>query len=177
MDSEHGASPPLLSLIAPHAPIRPPRALVGLVPGEGIGPELCAVVADVLAALAEAGAPELELRPGGVIGRTAQESHNAALTEDVVRCADVVAAGGALLTGPAGGRFVYDLRSRFDLYCKLVPIRPWPELADVGCLRPDRLAGVDILVGRARERRRRLPGTVAGGQRERPAPRRAHLRL
>ena len=34
--------------------------------------------------------------------------------------------GGALLCGPGGGRFVYDLRAKFDLFCKLVPLRPYP---------------------------------------------------
>src|SRR5688500_16264195 len=63
-------------------------------------------------------------------------------------CADVFAAGGALFCGPAGGRFVYDLRARFDLFCKLVPLRPRPELVDAAVLRPDLLDDVDILLVR-----------------------------
>ena len=46
----------------------------------------------------------------------------------------VVCAGGRIAAG--GGRFVYDLRAKFDLYCKLVPIQPIAELADAGPLRP-----------------------------------------
>ncbi len=51
-----------------------------------------------------------------------------------------------MLCGPGGGRFVYELRRRFDLYCKLVPLQPVPALRDAGALRPGAVAGVDILV-------------------------------
>ena len=81
-------------------------------------------------------------------------------------------AGGALFCGPVGGRFVYDLRARFDLYCKLVPLRPSPgaRRRDRSSIAPD-LADVDVLlvrenVGRAvrgavRPARRRAGGVPA----------------
>lgn len=53
-----------------------------------------------------------------------------------------------MLCGPAGGRFVYELRHRFDLYCKLVPLRPLIESPDFGVIRNEALRQVDILVVR-----------------------------
>jgi 3-isopropylmalate dehydrogenase len=64
----------------------------------------------------------------------------------VAFCRDIFGDGGAVLCGPGGGRFVYELRRRFDLYCKLVPLQPVRALRDTGVLRPDALEGVDILV-------------------------------
>ncbi len=139
---------PVLSLVSPGA-ARAPSARIGFLPGEGVGAELFAVVAQVLAALVEAGAAPLEISAGGAIGREAERASGTVLTEDVARfCAELFAAGGAVLAGPGTGRFVYDLRRRFDLYCKLVPIRPAAELADAGCLRPEHRRDVDILVVR-----------------------------
>jgi 3-isopropylmalate dehydrogenase len=63
-------------------------------------------------------------------------------------CESVFADGGALFCGAAGGRFVYDLRRRFDLYCKLVPLRPSAALADASIVRPERLHRVDLLIVR-----------------------------
>jgi 3-isopropylmalate dehydrogenase len=142
--------PSVLARVAPGAKARPePGRLIGLLPGEGVGAELFAVVGDVLDALAGAGMTPLELRTGGAIGWEAEASSKVALTGEVTDfCAQIFGDGGALLCGPGAGRFVYDLRRRFDLYCKLVPIRPAPELADTGCIRPEHRRGVDLLVVR-----------------------------
>jgi 3-isopropylmalate dehydrogenase len=56
--------------------------------------------------------------------------------------------GGAILSGPAGGRYVYDLRRRFDLFCKFVPVQPAPELARAGKLLPQHVRNVDMLIVR-----------------------------
>ncbi len=63
-------------------------------------------------------------------------------------CEDVFAASGAILAGPGGGRFVYDLRRRFDLFCKLSPIRRFGVPEEVGVLRRDHARGVDMLLVR-----------------------------
>src|SRR5207249_6222284 len=53
------------------------------------------------------------------------------LTDKVAQfCREIFADGGAIMAGAAGGRFVYDMRRRFELYYKLNPLRSYPELRD-----------------------------------------------
>jgi 3-isopropylmalate dehydrogenase len=53
-----------------------------------------------------------------------------------------------VLAGPGGGRFVYELRERFDLYCKLSPLKPFLPLLEAGSLKAARVAGADVLIVR-----------------------------
>jgi 3-isopropylmalate dehydrogenase len=125
------------------------RAIVGVLTGEGIGPDVMRVALRVLRAAAERFGFEVELRDGGVIGTEAEQAHGRPLTPHVVGwCETLFADGGAVLCGPGGGRFVYDLRARFDLFCKLTPVRPLPALSGVGPLRPSAAEGVDLVVVR-----------------------------
>ncbi|MCK6370052.1 MAG: isocitrate/isopropylmalate family dehydrogenase [Gammaproteobacteria bacterium] len=90
-----------------------------------------------------------EIRHGGRIGLDAERESGAVLTPAVVDfCRDVFAAQGAILCGPGGGRFVYELRARFDLFCKLAPLRPLLALRGTGVMRPEAVRDVDILVVR-----------------------------
>ena len=80
------------------------RVLIGVLPGEGIGPEVIAVTLEVLQAAAENHGFDLALEFGGEIGRPAEKSAGTALSEDVSEfCAQLFARGGALLSGPGGG--------------------------------------------------------------------------
>ena len=119
---------------------RGPRVL-GVVPGEGIGPEVVDAALIVLDAVTRRSGLRLEVRRDG-------ESGGRLIEECVEFCRAIFTAGGAVLCGPMGGRFVYDLRAAFDLYCKIVPLRPSPALADVSIVRPERLAGVDVVIVR-----------------------------
>ena len=56
-------------------------------------------------------------------------------------CDEIFAGHGAVFCGPGGGRFVYELRRRFDLYCKMAPLQPFAALRDTGVLRPDAVEG------------------------------------
>lgn len=129
---------------------RPPQAfLVGVLPGEGIGPEVIAVSLKLLAAIGRHAHCRFEVRQGGKIGLDAQRESGQVLTSAVMGfCEDVFAAGGAILCGPGGGRFVYELRAAFDLFCKLVPLVPLPALRNTGVLVPDAVRDVDILLVR-----------------------------
>jgi 3-isopropylmalate dehydrogenase len=121
---------------------------VGVLPGEGVGPEVLAAALDVLSA-AEAGGARFTIKTGGPIGRDAEVLSGKALTEEVAGfCAEVFGGGGAVLAGPGGSRFVYDLRQRFDLFCKLSPLRPTPALQEAGRLKGSSVEGADILVVR-----------------------------
>lgn len=127
----------------------PPNPLIGVILGEGIGPEVTEAALASLAALERSGGPSIELRFGGPVGLEAEATCGTVLPAAVVRfCQEVFAAGGAILSGPGGGRYVYELRRRFDLFCKLVPVRAFPELADSGRLRPESVRNVDVLLVR-----------------------------
>lgn len=127
---------------------RPPYR-VGVLPGEGSSPEIVAVALDVLDAVARATGTSFDVRRGGAIGLDAERASGVALSEEVAGfCAETFAAGGAVLAGAGGGRFVYDLRRRFDLFCKLNPIRPWPVLRAVARLGCPSDVEVDVLVVR-----------------------------
>lgn len=145
------APPPALTAGLPGwtAPEGRARSLIGVIPGEGIGPEVIGAALEVLEALAPALPAPLELRHGGLIGHAAEAAGTPALSAEVSGfCERLMAEGGALLCGPGGGRFVYELRRRFDLYCKLTPVRPSPALAELGALKAEARRGVDLLVVR-----------------------------
>lgn len=122
---------------------------IGVLPGEGVGPEVIDAALRVLDALSAHTSRAVTLHTGGAIGGEAQRRGGQPLTPEVVAfCASVFEAGGAVLCGPGGGRFVYDLRAEFDLYCKLVPLKPCAAVSDVGPLRAERVRDVDVVVVR-----------------------------
>ncbi len=123
--------------------------LIGVLPGEGIGPEVVRAALSVLAAVESGGGPKFELRTGGPIGREAELLSGRALTDEVSGfCEDVFGRDGAILAGPGGGRFVYDLRRRFDLFCKVSPLCPLDPLLPACRVKPLPGAGADILIVR-----------------------------
>ena len=61
-------------------------------------------------------------------------------------CEEIFGQDGVILAGAAGGRFVYEMRRRFQLYYKLNPLRSYPELARVSRLKG--IEAIDILVVR-----------------------------
>jgi len=112
-------------------PTRPnKRPLIGVVEGSGIGAEVIASALRVLAAAEKVLGFKCELRKGGLIGEEAEKHFGNTLPESTARFfTEIFSAGGAILNGPGGGRYVYDLRKRFDLFCKFVPVRSCPQLA------------------------------------------------
>lgn len=123
--------------------------VIGVLPGEGIGPEVVNASLSLLPVITACTGQRFELRTGGPIGTEAERLAGQPLTPEVVDfCRDVFAAGGAVFCGPGGGRFVYELRTRLDLYCKLVPLKPLAALHDCGPLRPEATRGVDLLIVR-----------------------------
>jgi len=123
------------------------RLPIGVLPGEGVGPEVVGAALTVLSAL-ETRDLRFDVRTGGPIGRDAEVLSGRPLTEPVAAfCEETFAAGGAVLSGPGGGRFVYDLRQRFDLFCKLSPLKPLEPLLARGSLKPAH-ARADVLIVR-----------------------------
>ena len=93
--------------------------------GTGIGPAVIAATLQVLKSVEEVCGLKFELQFGGLIGEDAVKEHGQWLPDDTRQfCADIFQKDGAILSGPGGGRYVYDLRRYFDLFCKFVPVRP-----------------------------------------------------
>jgi 3-isopropylmalate dehydrogenase len=142
-----GAERPRWASVLPPSPRRASPFVVGVLGGEGVGPEVVRAALAVLRAVEQDGGARFDVRDGGDVGAPGRTG-GGLLDATAAFCAEIFAAGGALFCGAAGGRWVYDLRARFDLFCKLVPLRPMPELADAAVLRTDLLDGVDILLVR-----------------------------
>jgi 3-isopropylmalate dehydrogenase len=130
---------------------RSPRSLpasgtIGVLLGEGIGPEVVRAALSVLDALKGTDV-RVDVR-AGPDDHVRRHPGPALAAEVAVFCESVFADGGAMFCGAIGGRFVYELRKRFDLYCKLVPLQPSLVIADASIVRPELLSGVDMLVVR-----------------------------
>jgi 3-isopropylmalate dehydrogenase len=132
---DSGAAPP------------PPTPLIGALPGEGIGAEVVEAALEVLRQLVAAGGQAVDVETGGPIGLAAERSSGTALPDEVTDfCRDICARGGAILTGAGGGRYVYDLRRRLDLFLKLVPVSSRYGLSQASPLRPEALHDLDLLL-------------------------------
>jgi 3-isopropylmalate dehydrogenase len=124
-----------------------------LLPGDGIGREIVAAARRVLEALGEF---EFEERP---MGGCSIDAHGTALTDEVL---EACRAADAVLLGAVGGpkwdttdpdaprpeQGLLGLRKGMGLYANLRPVRPSPALVGASPLRPDVIAGTDLLVVR-----------------------------
>ncbi len=133
------------------------RFLIALLPGDGIGPEVVASGRRVLEAVgARHGlAFEFEEHPigGAAIDATGVPLPDA--TRDACRRADAVllgAVGGPKWNAVPGAlrpeQGLLRLRRALGVYANLRPVKPLPALAALGPLKPERLAGTDLLVVR-----------------------------
>src|ERR671936_1649357 len=122
-------------------------------PGDGIGPEVMAAARKLLA---ELGDFELQER---LVGGASIDAHGTALTDEVLdacRSADAVllaAVGGpkwdsTAPDAPRPEQGLLGLRKGLGLYANLRPVRPSAALAAASPLRPERIAGTDLLVVR-----------------------------
>lgn len=142
---------PLIAALshAPHRLTPNTECVIGVLPGEGIGPEIIDASLHVLDTLSRHIPSSFRVEFGGKIGLPALKESGNALSEEVIDfCQGIFSQQGAILCGPGGGRFVYELRSRFDLFCKFTPIRPLQALLSTGAVTPQARAGVDIVMVR-----------------------------
>ncbi|MFM7182623.1 MAG: isocitrate/isopropylmalate family dehydrogenase [Verrucomicrobiales bacterium] len=123
--------------------------MLGVFRGDGIGPELVDGCISLLEILGTRGGRRFDLRFGGEIGDESSKRWGKPLTEEAVAFADgIFKEGGALFCGAGGGRFVYEMRARFDLFCKMNPIHGYPELSGTGRVRALEGDPIDLLVVR-----------------------------
>jgi 3-isopropylmalate dehydrogenase len=129
---------------------------IAILPGDGIGPEIVAEARKVLDALARDGLPlELEEAPIGGAGYDAAGHPLPPATLDLARASD------AVLLGAVGGprydalprelrpeRGILGIRKALALFANLRPALLYPELAASSTLKPDVVAGLDVMIVR-----------------------------
>lgn len=103
--------------------------VVGVLPGEGVGPGLVELCLDLLDVVGDRFGRSFEVRIGGAIGLAAVEQGEEPLPDHVrAFCRLVFADSGAVFAGAGGDRFVYDMRRCFELFVKFNPLPRFPEL-------------------------------------------------
>ena len=135
------------------------KATIVLLPGDGIGPEVVDEARRVLDAVAHHFG-HVFTYDEHLIGGAAIDARGTALPDETL---DACRGADAVLLGAVGGpkwddpnakvrpeQGLLGLRKALGLWANLRPVRPYPELADCSPLRPERLAGVDVLVIRER---------------------------
>ena len=153
-----------------------------LLPGDGIGPEITAEAVKVLRAIGEASGVSFDFHEallGGIaIDETGSPLPAGTLAEAHAADAVLLAAIGGPkwdTTDPAKPRpeqGLLGIRKELGLYANLRPVRIFPPLADASSLKPEALAGVDMLIVReltgglyfgARARETGVAGAATGG--------------
>jgi 3-isopropylmalate dehydrogenase len=132
-------------------------ATIAVLPGDGIGPEVTREAVKVLRAVAQRFHLTLEFQEAPV-GGAAFEAAGTPLPD---RTLDLCRRADGILFGAVGGprwdalprkvrpeQGLLALRKAFDLYANLRPARLFPALVDASTLKPEVVAGVDILVVR-----------------------------
>jgi len=132
-------------------------ARVLVLPGDGIGPEIAGEAMKILEALRAAGELDVEFERAEV-GGAAVEAAGDPLPEATLalaRAADAVLFGS--IGGPRWDRLerrlrpesgLLRLRSELGLFANLRPAIAWPQLAAASSLRPELVAGLDLMTVR-----------------------------
>ena len=128
-----------------------------LLPGDGIGPEVVATAVQVLEAVASKYGHVFSFREE-LIGGCAIDRYGAAITDETLaacKASDAVllgAVGGPKWDDPQGKvrpeQGLLRLRKSLGVFANLRPVRVHPSLVNASPLKPEKLAGVDMLVVR-----------------------------
>jgi len=133
------------------------NAHILVLPGDGIGPEVTTAGSRVLQTIADLGGHTFTLTDAPIGGAALHMGHPPLPpdTLEAARTADAILLGAvgdpAFDQHPPGHRpesALLQLRSALGLYANLRPARVWPGLEQSGPLRPEVLAGTDVLVVR-----------------------------
>ncbi len=146
------------------------KATIVCLAGDGIGPEVVSEARLALEEVGRRGAHQLTF-VDHLIGGIAIDRQGTALADDTVKACK---AADAVLLGAVGGpkwddpnakvrpeQGLLRLRKDLELFANLRPVKLHPKLADASPLKPERLAGVDLMVVRE------LTGGLYFGERRR----------
>ncbi|MFB9868162.1 3-isopropylmalate dehydrogenase [Vreelandella sulfidaeris] len=128
-----------------------------LLPGDGIGPEIAAQAARLLKACQDAGL-DIDVEEG-LVGGSAYDVHGEPLPAETLEKAK---AASAILLGAVGGpkwdkiedlakrpeKGLLGLRKNLGLFGNLRPAMLYPQLASASSLKPELVAGLDIMIVR-----------------------------
>ncbi|HKQ31418.1 MAG TPA: 3-isopropylmalate dehydrogenase [Burkholderiales bacterium] len=130
---------------------------IAVLPGDGIGPEVIAEAVKVIERLRQEFGLKVELESSPV-GGTAYDLHKHPLPEATLALARKA---DAVLLGAVGGpkydalprevrpeKALLGLRSQLELFANLRPAILYPQLASASSLKPEIVAGLDILIVR-----------------------------
>jgi len=130
---------------------------IAVLPGDGIGPEVTAAAVKVLERLRQDFGLKLEMETGPV-GGAAYDLYKHPLPESTLKLAKQA---DAVLLGAVGGtqydtlprelrpeRALLGLRSELKLFANLRPAILYPQLAAASTLKPEIVAGLDLLIVR-----------------------------
>ncbi len=131
-------------------------ARILVLPGDGIGPEIVAEAVKVIEALCRDGL-DVELQQAA-IGGAGYEAHGKPLPDETLALAREA---DAILLGAVGGpqydelprelrpeRGLLGIRSELGLFSNLRPAILYPQLADASTLKPEVVAGLDLMIVR-----------------------------
>ncbi len=143
------------------------KARIAVLPGDGIGPEVAAEGVKVLKKVAEAYGHDFVFQEA-LIGGAAMDVTGSPLPDETLRlCREsdailLAAVGGPRWDDPAANvrpeQGLLGLRKELDLFANLRPVRLYPPLLHTSPIKPDIVAGTDLLVVRE------LTGDVYFGQ-------------
>ena len=131
------------------------KASIVLIPGDGIGPEVVQEARLVLEAVAKRHGHQFKFSEH-LLGGCAIDAQGSAMPDETLAAAK---AADAVLLGAVGGpkwddpqakvrpeQGLLAIRKALGLYANVRPVRPYPALAKLSPLKPERVAGVDFVV-------------------------------
>ncbi|RMH93109.1 3-isopropylmalate dehydrogenase [Lysobacter pythonis] len=133
------------------------HADIAVLPGDGIGPEVCAAAVEVLRAVAARHGHRFHFHTHAIGGDAIDSSGEPLPAATLAACQSA----DAILLGAVGGPKWSDpnarirpeqgllaLRKALGLYANLRPVKPLPKLAEASPIKPHLLIGVDLMVVR-----------------------------
>jgi len=133
------------------------KAKIVVLPGDGVGPEVVAEARKVLEAVASRNGHELSFENHLIGGIAIDETGDPLPAATLSACK----ASDAVLLGAVGGpkwddpnaktrpeKGLLAIRKGLGLYANLRPVKSYPELIDSSPLKPERIAGVNMLLVR-----------------------------
>ena len=130
---------------------------IAVLPGDGIGPEIVAEAVKVLHSLRDEHGLKVELEQG-LVGGAGYDAHGTSLPDETLALAR---AADAILLGAVGGpkwepleialrpeKGLLGLRAELELFSNLRPAILYKQLAEASTLKPEVVAGLDIMIVR-----------------------------